>query len=123
MLIMKIMKLKKSYHFDSGHYLSKVENGHPCKNMHGHRFEIVITVQGEVVEGKGWVMDFSEITKAVKPLIDRLDHSLLNDVEGLSNPTSENIAVWFWNHLIEPLPLLHEVEVKESDTSSCIYNG
>jgi 6-pyruvoyltetrahydropterin/6-carboxytetrahydropterin synthase len=68
-------------------------------------------------------MDFGEIKAAFKPLLDRLDHYYLNEIEGLENPTSENLARWIWNRLKPSLPNLSKVIVKETCTSGCVYQG
>ena len=71
----------------------------------------------------GWVMDFADIKSAFRPLEEELDHRYLNDVQGLQNPTSENIARWVWRRLYSALPTLVRVVVRETCTSGCIYGG
>ncbi len=68
-------------------------------------------------------MDFGDIKTAFKPVFERLDHHYLNDIEGLENPTSENLAKWLWHQLQPRLPELSRVEIKETCTSGCIYSG
>ena len=68
-------------------------------------------------------MDYADITKAFKPIRKQLDHYYLNEIEGLENPTSENIARWIWSRLKPDLPELSTIEVKETCTSGCIYSG
>lgn len=82
-----------------------------------------VVVEGECDPRMGWVMDYAEISAAVKPLWERLDHYYLNDVPGLENPTSENIAKWLWDHLKPALPLLKEIVVAETCTAKCVYRG
>ena len=77
---------------------------------------------GAVYHATGWVMDFAEIKAAFAPLHDQLDHHYLNEVEGLGNPTSENLARWVWDRLAVALPL-SAVVVRETCTSGCIYKG
>ncbi|PRX98018.1 6-pyruvoyl tetrahydropterin synthase/QueD family protein [Allonocardiopsis opalescens] len=77
---------------------------------------------GDVDPATGWLMDFAEIKAAFKPLLDQLDHYYLNDVPGLENPTSEVLAKWIWDRLIDQLPL-SAVVVRETCTSGCIYRG
>lgn len=120
---MKQIELQKQFSFDASHCLPNLEDGHKCKRLHGHTFKVIITIRGIVDPQKGWVMDFSEITKLVQPLIDQLDHHYLNEIEDLENPTSENIAIWVWDHLKPDLPLLHAIQIKESETSTCTYKG
>ncbi len=68
-------------------------------------------------------MDFAEIKEAFQPLFDELDHNYLNEIEGLSNPTSENLARWIWQRLRTSLPTLSKVVINETCTSGCIYEG
>jgi 6-pyruvoyltetrahydropterin/6-carboxytetrahydropterin synthase len=69
------------------------------------------------------VLDFAEIKDAWRPLDDALDHRYLNEVPGLENPTSENLARWIWDRLVTVLPGLSQIEVRETCTSGCIYEG
>ena len=71
----------------------------------------------------GWIIDFSELKAHFAPVYQQLDHYYLNDIEGLENPTSENLARWIWNRLKADLPMLSKVEIRETCTSGCIYQG
>lgn len=71
----------------------------------------------------GWFRDFGDIKTAFKPLEDQLDHHYLNEIPGLENPTSENIARWIWQRLKPELPELYSVIVRETCTAGCIYGG
>ena len=68
-------------------------------------------------------MDFGDIKAAFAPIYAELDHHYLNDVAGLENPTSENLALWIWQKLKPDLPLLSAVKIKETCTSGCVYRG
>ena len=68
-------------------------------------------------------MDFADLKAAFQPIEDQLDHRCLNDVAGLENPTSENLARWIWQHLKPALPVLSKVVVRETCTSGCVYHG
>ena len=68
-------------------------------------------------------MDFSDIKEAFRPLENRLDHNYLNEIEGLENPTSENIAEWIWERLAPMLSGLSQVVVRETCTTGCVYRG
>jgi 6-pyruvoyltetrahydropterin/6-carboxytetrahydropterin synthase len=117
------MDLFKTFTLESAHRLPNVPLGHPCARLHGHSFRIEVHVNGEVDAHTGWVMDFAEIKRAFQPLFDQLDHHYLNEVEGLENPTSENLARWIWRQLKPTLPLLSDVVVHETCTSGCRYRG
>ena len=71
----------------------------------------------------GWVVDFADIKAAFAPILDQLDHYYLNDIEGLDNLTSENLARWIWRRVGPRLPQLCRVVVRETCTSGCIYHG
>ena len=100
-----------------------VPAGHPCERLHGHSYLVRLTIDGEVNPDTGWVVDFDDINKAFAPILERLDHYYLNEVEGLENPTSENLARWIWFRLKPELPALVAVEIKETCTVGCIYRG
>lgn len=117
------MEIFKEFHFEAAHRLPNVPAGHKCARLHGHSFQVRLVVSGEACEPSGWVMDFGDIKAAFKPVLDRLDHYYLNDIPGLENPTSENIARWIWNQLKPQLPGLSQIEIRETCTSGCIYRG
>ena len=68
-------------------------------------------------------MDFADLKAAFAPLHDQLDHHYLNEVDGLENPTSEVLAVWIWDRLAPTVPGLARVDVQETCTSGCRYDG
>lgn len=117
------MDIFKVFTIEAAHRLPNVPPGHKCARLHGHSFRIEIHVSGPPGDESGWVMDFADIKAAFQPLFDRLDHHYLNEIEGLENPTSENLARWIWRNLGERLPLLSRVVVHETCTSGCIYQG
>lgn len=118
------IELVREFTFDAAHLLPNVPDGHKCKRLHGHTFRFRIHLKGKVDPFTGWLMDFGEIKRIVKPLIENyLDHYYLNDIIGLENPTSENLAIWIWNKLKPELPLLHKITVLETCNSACIYSG
>ena len=117
------MEIYKEFAFDSAHFLPNVPDEHKCKNIHGHTYRLRVYVKGDRDEHLGWVIDFKELKDLIMPLIDRLDHTLLNNVSGLENPTAENITLWLWQHLKSLLPRLSRIELKETPTTGVIYYG
>lgn len=118
------VEIVKKYRFEAAHYLPNVPEGHKCKRMHGHSFRFELVLRGPVEPDTGWLIDFGDISKVVKPLIENyLDHYLLNDVEGLENPTSEQISIWLWDRIKPHLEPLSEVIVHETCTARCVYRG
>jgi 6-pyruvoyltetrahydropterin/6-carboxytetrahydropterin synthase len=105
-------RIARTYRFEAAHHLPLLPAGHKCKNMHGHNYRVEIVVQGSV-DARGFVKDFAEIDAEVHPLIKKIDHRVLNDVEGLENPTAELIAAWFF----ERVEGCERVRVFENDNS------
>ena len=117
------MELFKIIKFEAAHLLPNLPEGHKCRRLHGHSFRVDVHVVGEVGEDTGWVIDYAEIKAAFKPIYEQLDHNYLNEIEGLENPTSENLARWIWDHLKPSLPLLSKIVVYETCTAGCMYRG
>jgi len=117
------MDVFRVFQVEAAHWLPNVPENHKCRRMHGHSFRIEVHVGGEPGARSGWVMDFADIRAAFQPLFEQLDHRCLNDVEGLENPTSENLARWVWDRLAADLPTLSRVVVQETCNAGCIYTG
>lgn len=117
------MEIFRVFQIEAAHFLPHVPEGHKCARMHGHSFKIRISVEGEIGDRSGWVMDFADLKAAFNPLFRQLDHHCLNEIEGLENPTSENLARWIWRRLQPNLPGLTSVGVQETCTLGCEYRG
>ncbi|MCB1615935.1 MAG: 6-carboxytetrahydropterin synthase QueD [Pseudomonadales bacterium] len=117
------MEIFKEFTFEAAHLLPNVGPEHKCGRLHGHSFQVGIYISGEVDPARGWVMDFADIKKIFRPIYEKLDHYYLNDIPGLENPTSENIAIWIWERLKPSLPLLSKVVIRETCNSGCVYTG
>lgn len=117
------MDIFKVFNIDAAHRLPNVPEDHKCAQMHGHSFRIEIHIRGPIDPKLGWVIDFADIVKVFNPIYDQLDHKCLNEIAGLENPTSENLAKWIWKYLKPTLPLLRKIVVQESPTSGCVYKG
>lgn len=117
------MQIFKEFTIEAAHRLADLPPDHKCGRLHGHSFRIEIHVRGAVKEPCGWVMDFADLKKSFEPVMDELDHRYLNEVKGLSNPTSENLCRWIWDRLRPELPLLSKVVVRETCTTGCVYEG
>ena len=118
-----ITTLTHEFRFEAAHRLPHVPSGHKCARLHGHSFRIELSLTGEVDPRTGWLIDFGEIERAWQPLHDQLDHHYLNEVEGLENPTSENLARWIWDQMRPALPQLTAVVVHEICVARCEYRG
>ena len=118
-----MMEIRKAFTIEAAHRLPNVPPGHKCARLHGHSFSVEIAVGGPLDPEKGWIIDYAEIKEAFQPLHDQLDHNYLNDIPGLQNPTSENLAVWIWDKLKPALHNLTAVIVHETCTTTCEYRG
>jgi 6-pyruvoyltetrahydropterin/6-carboxytetrahydropterin synthase len=117
------MEIFKEFVFEAAHRLPNVPQGHKCARLHGHSFRVRLYVRGPVDAHAGWVMDFADLKAAFRPFYDQLDHHYLNEVEGLENPTSENLSRWIWRRVKPALPGLSRVAVRETCTAGSIYRG
>ena len=117
------MKISQAFSFEAAHLLPNVAEGHRCCRLHGHSYRVELRLEGPVDPATGFVADFSAIEAAFKPLLERLDHHYLNEIEGLENPTTENIAVWIWQRTKTALPQLASVVVFETQDCWAEYDG
>lgn len=115
--------LTKTIDFEAAHWLPSFPEDHKCRRLHGHSFRVEVVVEGEVDPAKGYLIDFGEIKAVLGPIEDRLDHRLLNEVEGLENPTAEMLAKWVYDRVKPELPLLSAIRVRETCTSAAEYRG
>jgi 6-pyruvoyltetrahydropterin/6-carboxytetrahydropterin synthase len=122
------MILVKKKRFQAAHRLTKVAPDHPCSRMHGHSYEIVLVCEGPVDPVLGWVFDFHALDAVWQPLHEQLDHRTLNEVQGLDNPTSENLAIWIARHVAPAVAKLARgarlvrVEVSETENSTAVFD-
>jgi 6-pyruvoyltetrahydropterin/6-carboxytetrahydropterin synthase len=117
------MDIFRVFQVEAAHHLPNVPSGHKCARLHGHSFRIEVHVSGEVGEHNGWVMDFADLRRIFQPVYDQLDHHYLNEIDGLENPTSENLAKWIWWQLQTELTGLSKIIVQETCNAGCIYRG
>ena len=117
------MEIFKVFTIEAAHRLPHVPAGHKCGRLHGHTFQIEVHVQGPLDPKLGWIIDFADIKSAFRPIEEQIDHHYLNEVEGLENPTSENVARWVWRNLKPSLPCLSKIVIRETCSSGCIYAG
>ena len=117
------MIIYKEFSFDSAHFLPQVPEGHKCANMHGHTYGLTVFIEGEPDDRTGWIIDYGDLKKYIQPIIEQLDHHLLNDIPGLENPTSEVLSVWLWQRIKPIIPGLKRLELKETPSSGVIYEG
>jgi len=117
-----VISITKEFRFDAAHYLPTALKGHPNARMHGHSFVVAVTLEGEPGAQSGLIRDFAEIDVAVAGVRERLDHHVLNEIEGLALPTLETLAAWVFSALSPKLPELVSVTVRrDSLGESCTF--
>lgn len=114
-------ELKQHFQIESARFLPHLPASHPCSRVHGHSFKIILTLVGELDPKIGWVIDYNDIQFKMKPLLEMIDHRILNEVPGLENPTSELLAKWLYDKALPLLPTLTKVSVAETPTTECSY--
>jgi 6-pyruvoyltetrahydropterin/6-carboxytetrahydropterin synthase len=117
------MKISQAFRFEAAHRLPNVPQTHRCHRMHGHSYRVELVLSGPVDISTGFVADFFDVEEAFAPLLKMLDHHTLNEVQGLENPTAENIAIWIWSRAKAGLPQLSAVKVYETPDCWAEYDG
>ena len=114
--------------FSSGHYLRNYQG--KCENPHGHNYKVRVTLAGALLDDTGLLLDFKMLKQVLRPVIDRIDHQMLNDIDPFNvlNPSAENIAKYFYDQTNRQLDeMTHgRVRVKdctiwETDTTTATY--
>jgi 6-pyruvoyltetrahydropterin/6-carboxytetrahydropterin synthase len=115
--------------FSSGHYLRNYHGR--CENPHGHNYRVIITLASEELDQTGLLLDFRELKQFLRPIVDYLDHQMINDLEPFTslNPSAENLARHFFDKTNEKIAQITDGRVRvtkstvfETDTSSATYN-
>ncbi len=94
-----------------------------CENLHGHNWKIEAEIAKKKLNNQGMVLDFKEMKKLLKEVLEKLDHTYLNGLPYFKkyNPTSENIAKYIYNLVKKDISDLTKVTVWESDSSCASY--
>ncbi len=99
----RLFELTRHYTLQSARYLTGIDASHICARMHGHTFQIEVTVAGTLDPKTEWVVDWSEMDRLwERDIASKLEHVVLNEVEGLENPTSENLCAWIFERYKVP---------------------
>jgi 6-pyruvoyltetrahydropterin/6-carboxytetrahydropterin synthase len=107
----RIAKIAKRFSFDAAHFLTGLPADHPCSRMHGHTYGVELQLIGPIDPKTGFAgADYADIAKAWREIRALVDHRVLNEVPGLEQPTTENLAWWLIGHLAKH-PLLSAGEV------------
>lgn len=119
----RVVRLHRTFSFEAAHFLPHAPEGHKCRRLHGHSFRVELVCEGVADPQTGWLVDFADIKARFDPLLDQLDHRFLNDIPGLENPTSEEIARWIWRRLKPGLDCLSAILVAETCNAFCEFRG
>lgn len=134
--------LKAEHSFDSAHFLANYEG--KCGNIHGHRWKVEIEVQSETLQNggqlDGMVIDFGDLKKDIKAIVDYYDHALIIQegtmreetlhcicqdgfkvIQVSFRPTAENFAAFFFKTIKEKGYNVKRATVYETPTNSAIY--
>jgi 6-pyruvoyltetrahydropterin/6-carboxytetrahydropterin synthase len=135
--------LKRHFTFAGGHRLSKHDG--KCFSLHGHNYDVWVTVKSPILNEDDMVMDFAELKKYIDPMIEEFDHCLLVNecdkemvepfrkrgmrvmVLGDFDPTAEKMAEQIYKDLKSIFTRLYndievdQVEIFENVKSSAIY--
>ena len=114
-------QLKKRFTIESARFLPKLPKEHPCSRTHGHSFHITLTLEGTLDPQLGWLVDYHDIDLIIRPILQKIDHRLLNEVPGLENPTTEILTAWIYTEVKRVLPELTQVTLKETEDTECSY--
>ena len=118
------IQVSESFTFEAAHYLDGL--GKANSNIHGHSHEVTITIEGYTDDmRKPWLLEQSKFRKVFKPIIKKLDHSLLND--HMEETTAEGIAQYIFDeidYIEKPKEniWLHSVEVRKVGMSAKVFN-
>jgi 6-pyruvoyltetrahydropterin/6-carboxytetrahydropterin synthase len=112
--------------FAAGHALRGYRG--KCENVHGHNYRVRVTIQGEQLDSAGLLVDFVELKSTLRAIIERLDHTFLNDVPPFDklNPSAENMARYFYEEMTQGLAgdntvRVAEMKIWETDTATATY--
>lgn len=114
--------------FSSGHFLRNYRG--KCENPHGHNYKVRVTLRGEALDKAGLLLDFKDLKQVMRPVIDRLDHQMLNDLDPFTelNPSAENLARYFYqetNRQLEEMTAgrvqVKDCTIYETDTTTATY--
>lgn len=115
-------EITKRFTFEAAHHFPQMGEGHRYARLHGHSFEVDVTIGGARDAEHGWVADFDDVDTSLQGLRDQLCHTYLNEIEGLDNPSLENIAAWIADKLLGSYPGLISVTVRRpSCGEACTY--
>src|ERR1700691_4967937 len=105
-----MIEISQRFSFDAAHHLGAgaAEN----QRLHGHSFYVEVTLRGEPNEATGTLRDFDEVKDALERVRETLDHRLLKEVDGVGQPTLENLARYIYTRAKPALPEIARVKIR-----------
>jgi len=118
------MEIAYRFGFDAAHHFDHFPEGHRNRTVHGHSFQVEVAIEGEPSAESGFIADFADVESACVDVRAALDHRMLNAIDGLAQPSLENLARWIWRALAPRFPTLCRVTVRrDSAGQSCTFSG
>lgn len=118
-----MIEITQEFGFDAAHYLENAPQG-SNRRLHGHSFYAEVTLRGAADAAHDWVRDFGEVNAVLSEIRETLDHCLLNEVDGLGQPTLENLARYIYGRAKARLPEVCRVKLRRpSHGQACVYEG
>jgi 6-pyruvoyltetrahydropterin/6-carboxytetrahydropterin synthase len=119
-----IVELTLEFGFDAAHRFDAFPADHPNRRMHGHSFQVEVAVRGTPDPATGFLVEFTRMEAACEALREVLDHRVLNEIEGLEQPSLERLSIWIWERLARGMEGLARVTVRrDSRGQACTYRG
>ena len=111
--------ITKEFRFEAAHSLPHLPEGHQCKRHHGHSYLLRIHCQSDALDNH-FVVDFAEISRHVKPLVEKMDHQDLNTLFNFPT-TSENLSKHIFEVLKYKVLNIIQVDISETLGTCCSY--
>lgn len=112
----------KEFRFEAAHSLPHLPDGHKCRNIHGHSYKFRVDIEG-ILDDRGFVADYAEISTVVDQIVKNLDHKNLNDLEFFKLTTAEYIAEWLFFEIKKSLPAIRRIVLWETMTTMVEFDG
>ncbi len=123
-MIAPAVELTFAFGFDAAHRFDAFPQGHPNRRLHGHSFQVEVAVRGTPDPHTGFAMEFSQLESVCSAVRALLDHQVLNEIDGLEQPSLERLSIWIWEKVAARIAQLASVRVRrDSLGQSCIYRG
>ncbi len=117
-----VVEIVKEFTFEAAHHFTHMPRGHGYQRMHGHSYHVEVAIVGTPDPNTGWLVEFSEMERAFERVRGQVDHGLLNEIDGLENPSLENISRWIAMSMFRDFDGLSWVKIsRPSCGESCTY--